>query len=124
MQFQSIQEICDKIGARYISETEYLQDDILDIFNNHQVHKYLETNDPKLMTWIATYFNEIRQNESETLHFLIKAMNAGDETAINNLACFWFEKRNFPTSLCLWKLCNPEKDYIKVNIELVNKKLN
>jgi TPR repeat protein len=104
MNYLSQRHICESIGSIHDPSTEYLETDVLDMFNNKNPNKYEDTTDPKLMTWIATYYDNVEKNEEKMLKFLINASNLGDSNALNNLGCFYFEKGHLSKARQLWQM--------------------
>lgn len=122
MIFLSQQHICEVIGSVHDPMTEYIEGEVLDIFNNNNLKKYVETTDPKLMTWIATYYEHIEHNENKFVEFLNKSINFADQNAMNNLGCYYFEKYNFKKAKELWTMSEKSENNLKI-LEMLEQKL-
>lgn len=117
MQYLSQRHICEIVGSTHDPATEYLENEVLDIFNNNNLEKYAETTDPKLMTWIATYYTHVVNNENKSTEFLKKAVGLGDQNAMNNLGCYYFEKGYLQTAKKMWLMCDTQNTLVQKNLK-------
>lgn len=118
MSYLSQQHICETIGSIHDPETEYLETEVLDMFNNKNPEKYEDTLDPKLLTWIATYYDNIDKNKEKMINFLNKAVQLGDTNAMNNLGCHYFSKFDFQNARKMWVMGGKSQKNLQVLAEM------
>ena len=118
---ESMEEVCNILKSIHDPETKYLETQVLDIFNSGCVDNYLETNDPKLMTWISSYYYYIGDIENMK-NFLLKAINFGDQNAMLNLGACYFEEGDIKKAYDIWLQCSKLGNNVaNTRVDILNK---
>lgn len=117
--FTSLNQICTRIGSKYLNDSEYIANDILNMFNNDKIMNWKNTNDGNVFSWIATYY-KYKNNTDKMIEFDNKGIEKNSINSMINLGSYYFQNNEFSKANKYWTMAHNLNSYhAKYNLSLL-----